>query len=576
MSAVLAVSFVGAEWMTRVVFAVRHGMYDFDTLYYHLPIAARFAQLQSTTHLHNIGPGQITGFFPVNSELLHAIGMILIGNDSLSPYLNLLWLGLLLLAAWCVGRHNGSGALCVVAACVAMALPVISFTQAGSAESDLAALAMLVASVALLVESDGDRAVVGIAGAAAGIALGSKLTAVVGVGILAAAVVLAFRRFRALNSSPVATAVCWLLPLAATGGYWYGRNLAVAHSPIPPLAIPLLPRPFEAIQGQGRSLAHYIADGHLWRTAFLPGLGSSLGHAWPAILFAFAGGVWTATRNQSWVIRIAGIVALASAIGYVFTPSSAQGSPGRPLLFALNLRYLVPSLALGLILLAASDLLAHPRRRLASGLVGLSLVVVGGSSIGYTRAWLPTDHAESIGIAVLATAWFTVALVLWPRLPRTVVRLSVVSAAACVAIGLSLVLTRHYLANRYAQPTALGTAVQAPIYQWAHHVHHEQIGIDGFLQQYPLYGPNLSNKVQYIGHSGPRGKFGEYAACSSWQRSVLTARYRYVVIAPTFDSTPDPPQVAYALALPGAKVALHRQSAWVFDLSDLRNQAGCT
>ena len=46
-------------------------------------------------------------FYPQNSELVHAVGMVLGGRDFFSVFLNLGWLALALLAAWCIGRPYG-------------------------------------------------------------------------------------------------------------------------------------------------------------------------------------------------------------------------------------------------------------------------------------------------------------------------------------------------------------------------------------------------------------------------------------------------------------------------------------
>ena len=57
-------------------------------------------------------------YYPANSELLHAIGMVAFGNDLLSPVLNFGWMGLALLAAWCIGRPFGLAAATLLAAVV--------------------------------------------------------------------------------------------------------------------------------------------------------------------------------------------------------------------------------------------------------------------------------------------------------------------------------------------------------------------------------------------------------------------------------------------------------------------------
>ncbi len=85
-----------------------------DTLWYHMPVAARFAQTGWTPWLHYSDGNSLTVFFPANCELVHAVGILFVGNDLLSPLVNLFWLGLALLAAWCIGKRYGVAPLALV------------------------------------------------------------------------------------------------------------------------------------------------------------------------------------------------------------------------------------------------------------------------------------------------------------------------------------------------------------------------------------------------------------------------------------------------------------------------------
>jgi hypothetical protein len=96
-----------AEWSVPTIDALRFGMIGIDTLWYHLPVAARFVQQGSIAHLHYLDSDPVTVFYPASSELLHAVGMVVMGSDVLSTVMNLGWLALALLAAWCLGRCFG-------------------------------------------------------------------------------------------------------------------------------------------------------------------------------------------------------------------------------------------------------------------------------------------------------------------------------------------------------------------------------------------------------------------------------------------------------------------------------------
>ncbi len=60
----------------------------------------------------------VNWFYPQNSELLHAVGMLMTGRDTLSLFINFGWLAVAFLAAYCVGRPYGRGIPAVIAAAI--------------------------------------------------------------------------------------------------------------------------------------------------------------------------------------------------------------------------------------------------------------------------------------------------------------------------------------------------------------------------------------------------------------------------------------------------------------------------
>ena len=90
-------------------------------------------------------------------------------------------------------------------------------------------------------------------------------------------------------------------------------------------------------------------------------------------------------RGKTPTVRMFGAVAVAAAIGYVFTPLTASGPEGQPDGFAINLRYLAPALALGMALLPLDRAsTGSPGRRSSS----LLMVVTA-----YDRALLATPSS---------------------------------------------------------------------------------------------------------------------------------------------------------------------------------------
>ena len=106
---------------TRPGQALDQGMYYQDTTWYHMSFSARFAQTGHVGPLHFTDPLKLAAwFYPQNSELLHGVGIVFLKTDFLSPLINLMWVALCLLAAWCVGRPYAIGGVTVLGAAVVL------------------------------------------------------------------------------------------------------------------------------------------------------------------------------------------------------------------------------------------------------------------------------------------------------------------------------------------------------------------------------------------------------------------------------------------------------------------------
>ena len=139
------------HWAGPVLHSLDVGIYRQDSTWYHLPFAAWFAQTGSVAGLLQTDPLKLAvWYYPLNSELLHSIGMVVLGNDLVSPLLNFGWMGVALLAAWCIGRPLGLAAATLLGAVVVVGSDMM-LVQAGNAPGDIAALACLLAAIAILV-----------------------------------------------------------------------------------------------------------------------------------------------------------------------------------------------------------------------------------------------------------------------------------------------------------------------------------------------------------------------------------------------------------------------------------------
>ena len=231
-----------------------------------------------------------------------------------------------------------------------------------------------------------------------------------------------------------------------------------------------------------------------------------------------------------------GFVGVATAIGYLLSPQILTLF-GEPFYFVYNLRYASPALLLGLVLLPTSPVLAARPR--AWWLLGALALVLGAiqldpsvwpTSIFGLRFIEPVQGGDSIagllvGAAVLVIG--TAVLIRWESVrqwrPRpTVLVVAVVGIVVVAGFGLQHV----YLRGRY-------DASGPPLAPWARHVKDQRIAIAGpyAVLQYPLYGNDLSNYVQYVGKKGPNGAFDPIRESAAWRRSLNGGRYSYVVTA---------------------------------------------
>ena len=147
------IALVVGHWALTTKHALDTGIFNFDSLWYHLPFAADMAQSHSVTGMHYVDTVFTNWFYPQNSELLHAVGMLLTGRDTLSLFINFGWLAVAFLAAWCVGRPYGRGPLSVVAAAILLECHTLVVREPGAAKNDLMAAALLLAAIAILVNA---------------------------------------------------------------------------------------------------------------------------------------------------------------------------------------------------------------------------------------------------------------------------------------------------------------------------------------------------------------------------------------------------------------------------------------
>jgi hypothetical protein len=551
-------SFTVAEWTFPAQLSLDNGMFGGDTTWYHMPFAARFAQEASIVHLHFTDPLRLAAwFYPQSSELIHGAAIVIFKTDWLSPLINLIWLSIALLAAWCIGRPYKVGPATLVAGAIILDSGVMIETQPGEGRNDIMGLAFLIAFAAFLInghqrrapaegtavqdtpEHDApllDRGPLVVAGIAAGLAASVKYTFLIPVVAITLGVILFSGRGRRLTTT-------WVLGLSAfvVGGYWYVRAmLKTGGNPIPysgfgplhlpqPNQMPLDPRP-------RFSVSDYITNPTIYRKWFFPRLDDAFGPLWPLILIlAVAAAVFLAVRSRNRIVRVIAAAAMLTAVVYVFTPLTAAGQEGSPTGFFTNTRYLVPGLVLAMTMLPIARPLRAPDSRAWQTL--LFLVGVYAITVLTTPRWYPGY--------IVGTIFLTLALVWAPaglgvaRAERRISRGRVAAGLGAVLL-LAVVLGRaqevQYYNHHYTEPDHfLQDGGPKKAYLFARRQSDKRIGIAGsgeiFFGQYGYYGKNLDNYVQYIGVPGPDGTYRLATTCPQFRRRINAGHYDFLILS---------------------------------------------
>ncbi|HEX5990196.1 MAG TPA: hypothetical protein VFY75_08300, partial [Solirubrobacterales bacterium] len=541
------------------------GMTGFDSTWYHGPFAAGFMQSGDTWDLHFIAPQFLAWFYPANSEVFHAAGMLAFGRDVLSPLLNLGWFVGCLVACWCIGRPYRVAPWSLALGAIALSVPALA-DQAGEARNDIVGIFFLLSAVAIALNAwggdggtekkpgkEGGGSGVGaylVVGLAAGLAAGTKLNFLLPAAVLVLG--LALVAPRGLKGRAVGVAA---LAALAGGGYWYLRNLAHSGNPLPWIQhlgpIDLL-APEQALGGrEAHSVLGYLTDGTVWSDWLLPGLHDGLWFLWPLLLLAsLVGLVLAIAQSRGSFVRLsrtkeprdgalalAGLVGLAAALAWLVAPTSASGPEGMPRGFESGLRYLAPALVLGLALLPTVPFV---RRVLPS------FVPDSGTKEGSARrGWSGTRILAVVGVLFL------------------------------FAIAVGYPVQRHYLEARYKDPTFTAPGLNAA-FAWSRDVSDARIATTS-TRQYPLFGTDLSNRVQYLGTEQPHGGFEAPATCRTYLQLLQDGNYDYVIatrdrIEPR--KPPYPPTAKWTKAA-GGKALLRNPPTVVFELPDQLRPGAC-
>jgi hypothetical protein len=145
-----------------------------------------------------------------------------------------------------------------------------------------------------------------------------------------------------------------------------------------------------------------------------------------------------------------------------------------------------------------------------------------------------------------------------------------------LAVAIGYPIQRHYLVDRYKAPTFTAPGLNAA-FAWSRDISDARIATTS-TRQYPLYGTDLSNRVQYVGIERPHGGFEAPTTCHQYLHLLNQGHYDYAIA--TKDrlepGKPPYPPLANWLARAGAETVLKKPPTVVFKLPPTLHVAACS
>ncbi len=320
----------------------------------------------------------------------------------------------------------------------------------------------------------------------------------------------------------------------------------------------------------------------MWTNWFAPGLHESFGTLWPATLIGMlVVAVYAIWRGGEPILRALGAFVLVTALAYVFTPLTAAGPAGNPIAFTWNVRYLAPAIAVGLAILPCLPIARATARRRAAVLAAMSIVLAFtvGSLVQWHQGHVKGAVAAGVLVGLGAGAIALAQQRGWIASSRAWMRLAVAVGVAAVVVAGGYVAQRHYLKNRFEEAGQSQDLTEA--LRWANDTRDARIavgGIRGVFTQYPFYGTDLSNEVQWLGVRGPHDAYNRIGDCRQWREAINAGHYTHVVT--TFDpylpgTMRNSPEGRWTESDPNARVVVRQGPVRVFEITGPLDPAGC-
>jgi hypothetical protein len=240
--------------------------------------------------------------------------------------------------------------------------------------------------------------------------------------------------------------------------------------------------------------------------------------------------------------RVHGAVALLAIGAYLVTPLGAAGPEGDPTGFAINLRFLVPALGLGIVIVPLSRWFDGGWPPVALGVLLVGLFIGTSASDPVISA---PGRRFGFALALLLVALPLVAWLARERLSRRVGIPALAAAlglAALVFVLFAWPLQKSYFDNRYKH-FEQGTGLESA-YRWANGISDARIALAGStagFKQFGFRGPDLTNEIVYIGREAPKGGFDAIGTCEEFAEAVNETAPDYLVTSPFLNFNGDEP-----------------------------------
>jgi hypothetical protein len=514
----LGVGAVVACAVYLIGWALDHGgqaLSQSDVVSFHLPNVARWIQDGSLWGIHDWIPNRAPGNYPETGDVFMLAAILPWDSEIIVRFVGYPFVALAGLSVFAAGRElavpRGTAAL---AAAAVIAMPAVSYIAiSGLADPEMIGTFGAGAYFLLRHWRTRDGFDLALAGLGLGLAFGSRWYAVPAVlAVLGAWAVAAWieraRRRGGLGEAGILAGI-----VAVVGGFWLLRNWIESGNPlfpvkVAPLGIDVFDAPRDVYREKfGFTLAHYLTDTDVLGKYIWPKFLDFLSFTAIALSVSVVIGAVAGWRRRSGAGRGIGgrvlamsAVAIAIAIVYLGTPYTASGPEGIPFEAFVNSRYVVPGLVVaapvlawlissagalgpwlqGLLALAVLDALRRnidlPGGGVGPGWLLLAAVVLGLGLLGYL---VIRDSAADLR----------------PGRPRLVAGAICVAVLGIGAIAVGAVQKNRFEDDRY---TTDGPAIDYVNDEYPAQL---RIGIvgDGFAS-YPLFGPRLDNRVDYVGH----------------------------------------------------------------------------